>query len=69
MISWLHERQVTRILTDSSGNAGASAAAYCTSAGVRCEVYVPDSTSRAKLTQLAVYGATVVPGPGAARGR
>ncbi len=64
MISWLHERQVTRILTDSSGNAGASAAAYCTSAGVRCEVYVPDSTSRAKLTQLQVYGATVVRVPG-----
>jgi threonine synthase len=47
-------------LTDSSGNAGASLAAYCARAGVACDVYVPEDTAPAKLTQIEALGASVV---------
>jgi threonine synthase len=52
---------VTEALEDSSGNAGASIAAYGAAAGIGCEVYVPASASGAKLAQIAAYGAKVVP--------
>lgn len=48
-----------RVLVDSSGNAGASLAAYAARAGIPCDVYVPAATSTAKLAQLDAYGATV----------
>ncbi len=56
---------VTRVLEDSSGNAGASLAGYCAAAGVDCTVFVPSSASPAKLAQIRAYGARVelVPGP------
>jgi len=59
---------VSHVLEDSSGNAGASLAAYCAAAGVHCTVYVPASTPAAKLVQMRVAGANVVtvPGPRAA---
>ena len=52
------------VIEDSSGNAGASMAAYCAVAGIRCTVYVPAGVSAAKLTQMRTYGADVVPVPG-----
>jgi threonine synthase len=55
---------VREVLEDSSGNAGASIAAYGAAAGIGCEVYVPASASGAKLAQIAAYGAQVVPVPG-----
>ena len=52
------------VVEDSSGNAGASMAAYCAVAGIRCTVYVPAAAAAAKLTQMRTYGAEVVPIPG-----
>jgi threonine synthase len=45
---------------DSSGNAGASMAAYCARAGIPIRVYVPSGTSGRKLEQIRSYGAEVV---------
>src|SRR2546425_4652459 len=68
LVSWLAAREVARVVDDSSGNAGASLAAYCSRAAIACQVHVPDSVSPAKLRQLSAYGAEVVlvPGPRAA---
>ncbi|KAK4499313.1 hypothetical protein PRZ48_009826 [Zasmidium cellare] len=48
---------VKKISEDSSGNAGASTAAYAAAAGIQAGIYVPEGTSPAKLGQIAVYGA------------
>jgi threonine synthase len=56
------------IVEDSSGNAGASAAAYAARAGLRATIYAPAGAPEAKLRQIASFGAEVVrvPGPRAA---
>jgi threonine synthase len=59
--SALREYGVRRAVIDSSGNAGASLAAYCARAGIACEVYAPASASATKLAQIRAYGARVVP--------
>jgi threonine synthase len=53
-----------RIVQDSSGNAGASVAAYAGRAGIPCDIFVPASTSARKIAQIAAYGARVIPVPG-----
>ncbi|GAA2568052.1 threonine synthase [Winogradskya consettensis] len=55
---------VTRLMTDSSGNAGTAVAAYAARAGISCGVYVPESTSAGKVAQLRAYGAEVFQIPG-----
>ena len=50
---------VRRLVADSSGNAGASIAAYAARAGIEAEVFVPAATSEKKVAQLRGYGATV----------
>jgi threonine synthase len=55
------EAGVTSAIADSSGNAGASLAAYCARAGLALELFVPAETSPAKLAQAQAYGATVIP--------
>jgi threonine synthase len=50
---------VTRMIADSSGNAGTALAAYAARAGIGCEVYIPAATSAGKVAQLRAYGATV----------
>lgn len=61
LVGWLKRRGVTRVAEDSSGNAGASLAAYTARAGIACDIYVPASASPGKLTQIAAYGARVIP--------
>jgi threonine synthase len=60
LASCLKQFGVNRAIIDSSGNAGASFAAYCARAGIMCRVFVPFSISPQKLNQLAAYGAEVV---------
>jgi threonine synthase len=48
------------ISEDSSGNAGASIAAYAARAGIRAKIYVPENVSGPKLNQIMFYGAEVV---------
>ncbi len=48
------------IAEDSSGNAGASIAAYAARAGLKAKIYVPGNVSGPKFNQIKFYGAEVV---------
>ena len=61
LVSFLLTRGVTEAIEDSSGNAGASFAAYSARAGIKACVYVPDSASGPKRKQIEAYGAELVP--------
>ncbi len=62
LITALH-RQIAKtkgyIAEDSSGNAGASIAAYAARADIRAKIYVPTRVSGQKLNQIKFYGAQV----------
>ena len=64
MINLLAYQGVTCVIDDSSGNAGASVAAYAARAGMQAHIFVPAYASPAKQEQIAVYGAEVHPIPG-----
>ncbi|MGH9523871.1 MAG: threonine synthase [Terriglobales bacterium] len=64
MMTQLRSWGVPQIIEDSSGNAGASVAAYAALAGIQCEIYVPASTSAGKIAQILAYGANLVKVPG-----
>ena len=51
---------IDRIVDESSGNAGASLAAYAARAGIMCDVCVPSDAAGPKLTQMAQHGAEVI---------
>lgn len=59
LMSVLKEGGVAEIAEDSSGNAGASIAAYATRAGITAHIFAPASAPLAKLQQIKVYGARV----------
>ena len=65
MINILMYQGATHIAEDSSGNAGASVAAYAARAGMKAEIFVPAHASPAKQAQISIYGAHVNPIPGA----
>jgi threonine synthase len=48
------------ISEDSSGNAGASMAAYAARAGLKAKIYVPQTVSGPKFNQIRIYGTEVV---------
>ena len=50
----------THLVEDSSGNAGASMAAYAARAGIACTVFAPAAAPPSKLRQIAAYDARVV---------
>jgi threonine synthase len=64
-ISFLNAIGVRQIVEDSSGNAGAAAAAYSARASIPAHIYAPASAYPNKLAQIEVYGAKLhkVPGP------
>ncbi len=59
LISYAKQLGVKSVVQDSSGNAGCAIAAYAAHANLKCEIYVPADTSKAKLAQVAAYGATL----------
>jgi threonine synthase len=61
LLSFLKSRGITSAVEDSSGNAGASFAAYAARAGIKGSVYVPASASGPKLDQIRTYGAQMFP--------
>ena len=65
LVSALAAMGVEEAVEDSSGNAGASFAAYASRAGVRARVFVPSYASGPKQAQIQAYGAEIirVPGP------
>jgi threonine synthase len=64
LISKAKEMGVSRVVEDSSGNAGCAIAAYAARAGIECEILVPESTSPGKLAQILFYGAALRRIPG-----
>jgi len=64
MISKLREWGITTVVEDSSGNAGASVAAYAAAAGMAASIFIPENTSAGKAAQIAMYGAQLVRVPG-----
>jgi threonine synthase len=60
LVSCLAALGVRRAVEDSSGNAGASMAAYFSAAGITCDLYIPATTSPAKTRQIRSYGARLV---------
>jgi len=62
--AWLQSRSISEAVEDSSGNAGASFAAYAARAGIKAKVFIPESTSGPKRRQIEAYGAELVPVPG-----
>ena len=61
MINVLAHQSVKCVVDDSSGNAGASVAAYAARAGMQADIFVPAHASASKQTQIGVYGAHVHP--------
>jgi len=55
------ENNLDTIVTASTGNAGSSIAGICASQNQRAIVIVPENAPIAKLTQIIMYGATIVP--------
>jgi threonine synthase len=64
LMSALCAAGVEAAVEDSSGNAGASFAAYAARAGIRARVFVPEYASGPKRAQIEAYGAQVVCTPG-----
>lgn len=60
LLSQLAARGVQQAVEDSSGNAGASFAAYAARTGINARVYVPESASGPKRGQIEAYGAELV---------
>ena len=59
--AWYLSRGVTKVVEDSSGNAGASLAAYAARAGMKARIFTPESASGPKKRQIEAYGAELVP--------
>ncbi|MCS6907009.1 MAG: pyridoxal-phosphate dependent enzyme, partial [Anaerolineales bacterium] len=64
-VQFLVNRGIDTVYEDSSGNAGASLAAYASRAGLEAHIYVPSSVSGAKRAQISQFGAQLhlVEGP------
>jgi threonine synthase len=60
MVSFLRSRHAQSVVEDSSGNAGASLAAYAARGGMPARLFVPDSASGPKRAQIQAYGADLV---------
>jgi threonine synthase len=59
--AWLQSRGIIKAVEDSSGNAGASIAAYAARAGIKARVFIPESASGPKHRQIEAYGAELIP--------
>ena len=64
MLSVALENGVRAVVEDSSGNAGASVAAYSARAGIAAHVFAPETAPAAKMGQIRVYDAATHPTPG-----
>ncbi|NIM10958.1 MAG: threonine synthase [Candidatus Aminicenantes bacterium] len=64
LISKIKELGISKVVEDSSGNAGSAIAAYCAAAGIACDIYVPADTSEGKLAQIQLFGANLNKIPG-----
>jgi len=60
IVSLLKSRGITTAIEDSSGNAGASYAAYAARAGMKAQIYIPECASGPKRRQITAYGAELI---------
>ena len=58
-ISLAKQHGAKRIVLASTGNMGASVAAYCARAGLDCEVVLPKNTNPEKIAEIASFGAAI----------
>lgn len=61
VVARAHEEKRDVIVTASTGNAASSVAGMCASVGMKCVIFCPASAPAAKLVQVAVYGAKLLP--------
>ena len=59
--AYAKENNYQTIVTASTGNAGSSLAGICAAQGQKAVILVPESAPIAKLTQILMYGATIIP--------
>lgn len=59
--AYAKEHGIDTIIAASTGNAGSSLAGICASQQQKAIIFVPASAPKAKLTQILMYGATIVP--------
>lgn len=55
------EKGIDTIVAASTGNAGSSLAGICATQGQKAIILVPESAPKAKLTQIVMYGANIIP--------
>jgi threonine synthase len=60
LMTYLKSVGIKAILEDSSGNAGASLAAYCAASGISCRVLAPARAPKGKIMTISALGADVV---------
>jgi len=60
MMNHLHGQGVTEVVEDSSGNAGASVAAYSSALGIHSQIFVPATGSPAKKALIRAFGAELM---------
>ncbi|WP_147534374.1 threonine synthase [Bacillus marasmi] len=53
------ELAVSKVIADSSGNAGTAIAAYAARCNIACDIYLSDETSPKKVAQIKAHGATI----------
>lgn len=53
------ELGTSKVIADSSGNAGTSIAAYAARCNIPCDIYLSDETSPKKMAQIKAHGATI----------
>jgi threonine synthase len=59
--AYAKEKNYDTIVAASTGNAGSSLAGICASQGQKAIIMVPETAPVAKLTQIIMYGATIIP--------
>ncbi len=59
--AFARENGLDTIVAASTGNAGSSLAGICAAQGQKAIIFVPATAPKAKLTQIMMYGATLVP--------
>lgn len=64
LIAMAKKLGVESVVADSSGNAGTAIAAYSARARIKCDVFVPASTSDKKIKQIEAHGAAIHKIPG-----
>lgn len=60
LLPFFRENGISELNEDSSGNAGASLAGYGSAAGVKVNIFVPESAVAGKIKQMEAYGANVI---------